>query len=125
MRGAAGGLVAVVVALGPTQVHAVQPAKHTVDWYRTHQQDRNIVLTTCQNDHSFDDSGDCRNAQSASQGAAADSLTTMKTQDPEANPTYYGRDGSMIAITLAACAHNQAPKAWCQAATTASTNLHK
>jgi hypothetical protein len=125
MRGALGGLVAFLMVVGATSASAVQPAKHTVDWYRTHQQARDSVLATCQNDHSFDELGDCRNAQSASHGALADSLAANGSKDPEADPAYYGHDGSMISLTLTACAHHQAPASWCKAAQTASANLHK
>lgn len=119
-------LVAGGVALSATGALAIEPAKHTVAWYLTHQQARQSVLATCQNDHTFDESGDCRNAQSASHGALADSLGAKTgSTDPEASPSYYGRDGAMIALTLTSCAHHQAPVAWCQAAQTASANLHK
>jgi hypothetical protein len=119
------GLLAFVVATGTTFAYAIEPAKHTVDWYQAHPQARDSVLATCQNDHSFDDSGDCRNAQSASHAAAADSPTPASTGEPEADPAYYGRDGSLIALTLAACTHHQAPASWCKAAHTASANLRK
>lgn len=125
MRGAVGFVVALVAGVGATSAYAVQPAAHTVDWYRTHQQNRDRVLATCPNNNSFNESGDCRNAQNASHAALADSLGFSGSTEPEANPAYYGRDGSMIALTLAACLHNQAPPSWCKAAKIASTNLHK
>jgi hypothetical protein len=118
-------LVALALAISVTSGHAIEPAKHTVDWYRTHQQARDSALAVCQNDHSLDETGDCRNAQSASHAVMADTLAPSSDQDPEANPAYYGHDGSMIALTLTACAHHQAPVSWCKAAQTASTNLHK
>jgi hypothetical protein len=130
MRGAVGGLVAFLVTIGVTTAYAVQPAKHNVDWYRTHQQARDSVLATCQNDHSFDESGDCRNAQSASHGALADSLSGSgsASSDPEATVAYYGKNGGLIAMVLNMCARQgaaRAPEAWCQAASTASANLHR
>jgi hypothetical protein len=115
-----------LAVVGASGASAIEPAKHTVAWYRTHQQARESVLATCQNDHSFDDSGDCRNAQSASHGALADSLATNTGKaEPEADPAYYGRDGGMIALTLASCAHHEAPASWCKAAQIASANLHR
>lgn len=126
MRAVIGSLVACSVAVTAFTALAVEPAKRTVSWYRTHQQAREGVLATCQNDHTFDDNGDCRNAQSASHAALADSLAPKSGRsDPEANPGYYGRDGAMIALTLSSCARHQAPVAWCQAAQVASSNLHK
>jgi hypothetical protein len=125
MRCAVAALVAIVAAAGATSTYAVEPAKHSVEWYGTHQQARDGVLATCQNDHSFDESGDCRNAQSASHSAVADSLAPSGSKEPEADPAYYGRDGSMIALTLTACSHHQAPVSWCKAAQIASANLRK
>lgn len=126
MRNVILGFVACVALASASPALAIEPAKHTVAWYLRHQQAREAVLATCQNDHTFDDSGDCRNAQSASHGALAESLGAKTgSTDPEANPSYYGRDGAMIALTLTSCAHHQAPAAWCQAAQTASANLHK
>ena len=123
------GLLAFVVATGTTFAYAIEPAKHTVDWYQTHQQARDSVLATCQNDHSFDDSGDCRNAQSASHAAAADGPGGLGSPsgDPEATVAYYGKNGGLIAMVLKMCSRQgaaRAPEAWCQAATTASANLH-
>ena len=130
MRGTVGGLVALLVTISLTPANAVQPTKHTVDWYRAHQQARDGVLATCQNDHSFDDSGDCRNAQSASHGALADSLSGngSASGDPEATVAYYGKNGGLIAMVLNMCARQgaaRAPEAWCRAASTASANLHR
>ena len=112
-----------LLAITASPAFAVEPAQHTVDWYRTHQQARESVLRTCQNDHTHDDAADCRNATSAAHGAVADSLATTKKQDPEADPAYYGHDGPLIAMTLAICARNGAPQSWCTAARTASANL--
>ncbi len=115
----------VLLAVLAHQSFAVEPAKHTVEWYRTHQQDRENVLRTCQNDHTYDDSADCRNANSAAHAALADSLATTGTKDPEADPTYYGHNGPLIAMTLSMCARNAAPQSWCAAARTASANLKR
>jgi len=101
---------------------AVAPAQHTVDWYRTHQQARESVLETCQNDHTHDNSADCRNATSAAHGALADSLATTGGTDREADPAYYEHDAGMIAMTLAMCTRHEAPPSWCKAAQTASDN---
>jgi hypothetical protein len=112
-----------LLAVTASQAVAVEPAKHTVEWYRTHQQDRENVLRTCQNDHTYDDSADCRNAASAAHAALADSLKTVGAQDPESDPAYYGHNGPLIAMTLSMCARNAAPTSWCAAARTASANL--
>ena len=119
-----------VMLLAFSAAFAVEPAKHTVEWYRANPQARQKMLATCQNDHSFDDFGDCRNAQSASQAAVADSLpgggaALDGSGDPEANPSYYGRNVRMITMVLAECSRHLAPSAWCTAAQTASNNLHK
>ena len=126
--GVIAGIAGVVMGFASIAASAVEPAKHTVAWYRTHEQERTRILATCQNDHSFDDNGDCRNAQSASHAALADSLPAANpgsSRDPEADPAYYGHNGGVIAITLAACARNEAPASWCAAAQIASNNLHK
>ena len=112
-----------LLAVTASQAFAVEPAKHTVEWYRTHQQDRENVLRTCQNDHTYDDSADCRNAASADHAAAADSVETAGVKDPESDPAYYGHNGPLIAMTLSMCARNAAPQSWCVAARTASANL--
>jgi hypothetical protein len=113
----------VLLAMAAPPAFAVEPAQHTVEWYRTHQQERESVLRTCQNDHTHDDSADCRNANSAAQAALADSLATTGGKDPEADPAYYGHDAGMIAITLSMCASGGVPSSWCAAARTASANL--
>ncbi len=123
-------MVALVAAIGAISAYAVQPAAHTVDWYRTHQQNRYRVMATCQNDHSLDGSGDCRSPQSASHGALADSPTgdNSANSDPEATVAYYGKNGGLIAMVLNMCARQgaaRAPEAWCKAATIASANLHR
>lgn len=115
----------VLLAVTASQAFAVEPAKHTVEWYRTHQQDRKNVLLTCQNDHTYDDSADCRNAASADHAALADNLAITGKKDPEADPAYYGHDAGVIAMTLSMCARHAAPELWCQAARTASTNLRR
>jgi hypothetical protein len=102
---------------------AVAPAQHTVDWYRTHQQARESVLQTCQNDHSSDNEAECRNALSGSHAALADSLATSQVKDPEASPAYYGHNGPLIAMTLSMCSRNAAPQSWCTAAQLASAGL--
>jgi hypothetical protein len=117
-----------LAVVGASGASAIEPAKHTVAWYRTHQQARESVLATCQNDHSFDESGDCRNAQSASHGALADSLGGSGQGDPEATVAYYGKNGGLIAMVLNMCSRQgsaRAPEAWCRAASTASANLHR
>jgi hypothetical protein len=115
--------LSLLLAITASPAFAAEPAQHTVDWYRTHQQARESVLRTCQNDHTHDDAADCRNALSGAHAALADSLATNKKQDPEADPAYYGHDGPLIAMTLAICARNGAPQSWCTAARTASANL--
>jgi hypothetical protein len=115
----------VLLAVTASQVFAVEPAKHTVDWYRTHQQDRESVMRACQNDHTYDDSADCRNAASADHAAAADSLTDPGRKDPESDPAYYEHDAGMIAMTLAMCANGGMPASWCSAARTASAKLKR
>ena len=115
--------VSVALAMITTPGFALNPAQHTVEWYRTHQSEREAILRTCQNDHSTDREAECRNALSGAHGALADSLVTTKNQDPEADPAYYGHDGPLIAMTLAICARNGAPQSWCSAARTASAKL--
>jgi hypothetical protein len=109
-----------LLALTASTAFAVEPAQHTVAWYRAHREVRENVLRTCQNDHSHDDEADCRNASSAAHAAAADSLLTSAAPDPEADPAYYGHNGPLIAMTLAICARNGAPQSWCLAARTAA-----
>jgi hypothetical protein len=112
----------VLLAMTANQAFAVEPAQHTVDWYRTHQQARENVLQACQNDHAHDDTADCRNALSGAHAAVADSLVTTPATEPEADPAYYGHDAGMIAMTLSMCARHAAPPSWCQAAQTAAAN---
>ena len=114
-----------LLALAANQAFAIEPAQHTVAWYQTHQQARESVLQACQNDHAYDDKADCRNALSASHGAAADTLAgaAAGAKDPESDPAYYGHNGPLIQMTLSMCSRNSAPQSWCQAARTASANL--
>jgi hypothetical protein len=114
--------LALLLAMTANHAFAVAPAQHTVDWYRTHQQARESVLETCQNDHTHDNSADCRNATSAAHGALADSLATTGGTDREADPAYYEHDAGMIAMTLAMCTRHEAPPSWCKAAQIASDN---
>jgi len=113
----------VLLAMGTAPVFALSPAVHTVDWYRTHQTEREAELTACQNDHSLDNDAECRNASSGAHAALADSLVAPNKADPEADAAYYGHDGPLIAMTLAICARNGAPQSWCKAAQAASANL--
>jgi hypothetical protein len=115
----------VLLAITANQAFAVEPAQHTVDWYRTHQQARESVLQTCQSDHTYDDRADCRNALSGAHGAVADSLATTGGTDREADPAYYEHDAGMIAMMLSMCANGGVPQTWCTAARTASTNLRR
>jgi hypothetical protein len=117
------GLVALLV-LTATRVLAAEPAEHTVEWYRTHEQVRENVLRVCQNDHTYDPKPDCRNALSASHAAAADDFgqAAAGKTDPEADPAYYGHNGPLIAMTLSMCSRHAAPEPWCRAARSASTN---
>ena len=117
--------LALLLAMTANHAFAVAPAQHTVDWYRTHQQARESVLETCQNDHTHDNSADCRNATSAAHGALADSLATTGGTDREADPAYYEHDAGMIAMTLSMCANGGVPDSWCTAARTASANLRR
>ncbi len=114
--------LAAVLALSTSPAFAVQPARHTVQWYRGHQHEREAMIRTCQNDHSMDNAADCRNALSGAHAALADSLATTPGKDPEADPAYYGHDAGMIAMTLAMCSRHEAPPSWCTAAQTASDN---
>jgi hypothetical protein len=117
--------IGVLLAMTAHQAFAIEPARHTAEWYRTHPQERESVLRTCQNDHTYDDSADCRNALSGAHSSLADSLATAGTQDREADPAYYGHDAGMIAITLSMCASGGVPPSWCAAARTASENLKR
>lgn len=113
----------VLLALGTAPVFALTPAVHTVDWYRTHQTEREAELKACQNDHSLDNQAECRNALSGAHAALADSFAaSMPTKEPEADPAYYGHDAGMIAMTLSMCSRHEAPPSWCKAAQTASDN---
>ena len=112
-----------LLAVTASHTFAIEPARQTVEWYRTHQQARESVLRACQNDHSHDNAADCRNATSAAHAALADSLATTGGKDPESDPAYYGHDAGMIAMTLSMCARNAAPQSWCVAARTASASL--
>jgi hypothetical protein len=115
--------LAVLLTLGTSPAFALTPAVHTVDWYRTHQTEREAELKACQNDHSLDDDAECRNALSGDHAALADSFVTAPSKEPEADPAFYGRNGPLIAMTLSMCARNAAPQSWCAAAQTASANL--
>jgi hypothetical protein len=115
----------VLLAMAAQPAFAVEPAHHTVEWYRTHQQERESVLRTCQNDHTLDGSADCRNANSASHAAVADSLATTGGKDPEADPAYYEHDAGAITMMLSMCANGGVPPSWCAAARTASANLKR
>jgi hypothetical protein len=117
--------VVAFLAVTATPAFALERAQHTVDWYQAHQQERENVLKMCQNDHSYDNSADCRNATSAMHGATADTFVKTDKTDPEADPAYYGHDGPLIAMTLSMCSRNMAPASWCQAARTASANLRR
>ncbi len=112
-----------LLAITASPAFAVEPAQHTVDWYRTHQQARESVLRTCQNDHATDNAADCRNALSGAHAALADSLATTGGTDREADPAYYEHDAGMIAMMLSMCANGGVPQSWCSAARTASKNL--
>ncbi len=114
-----------LMAVAAIPAFAVEPAQHTVAWYRTHQQERESVLRTCQNDHTYDDSADCRNANSAAHAAVADSFADAGQKDPEADPAHYGHDAGMIAMMLSMCASGGVPPSWCAAARTASANLKR
>lgn len=111
-----------LLALSTSPVFALKPAQHTVEWYRTHQHEREAILRTCQNDHSMDNEAECRNALSGAHAALADSLATTPGKDPEADPAYYEHDAGIIAMTLAMCSRHEAPPSWCTAAQTASDN---
>ena len=115
------GVVALLAAT-TSPAFALERAQHTVDWYQTHQAERESVLKMCQNDHSYDNAADCRNATSAMHGALADSFARSTVPDPEANPAYYAHNARRAAMTLALCAHHAAPVSWCEAAQTAAAN---
>jgi hypothetical protein len=115
----------VLLALSTNPVFAVEPAQHTVEWYRTHQHEREAILRTCQNDHSADNEAECRNALSGAHAALADSLVTTGETDREADPAYYEHDAGMIAMMLSMCANGGVPPSWCSAARTASKNLRR
>ncbi len=101
---------------------AVEHAQHTVAWYRVHAQARESILRTCENDHSYDDLADCRNAMSAAHAALSDSLaaTAPGSGDPEADPAYY--NAGLAAAVLSMCAKHLEPDSWCRAAQAASSS---
>ena len=118
-------MVALLVVTAAPAI-ALERAQHTVDWYQTHQAERESVLKACQNDHTYDNAADCRNATSAAHGAVADRLSSsIVKSDPEADPAYYGHDAGMIAMTLSMCAHNMGIPSWCEAARIAEGRLHR
>jgi hypothetical protein len=122
-------LIVALVALSVTATRpsrALEKAQHTVSWYGAHTSQREAVLRACENDHTYDEDADCRNANSAAHDAVAQTLgADADKSDPEANPTYYEHDGPLIAMTLSMCGRKQAPVAWCQAARTAqATGVH-
>ena len=121
-RAVGAGLLLAVTA---SHTFAIEPARQTVEWYRTHQQARESVLRACQNDHSHDNAADCRNAASAAHAALADSLATPGGTDREADPAYYEHDAGAIAMMLSMCANGGVPPSWCAAARTASANLRR
>jgi len=112
----------VFLAMTASHAFAAEPARQTVDWYRTHQQARESVLQACQNDHTQDNAADCWNATSAAHGALADSLAPSGEADREADPAFYEHDAGAAAMMLSMCSRHAAPETWCQAARTASTN---
>ena len=114
-----------LVAMTVGYAFAAEPAQQTVEWYRTHRQERETVLRACQNDRSENKAADCWNANSAAHAALADSLATTGETDREADPAYYEHDAGMIAMTLSMCANGSVPETWCKAARTASTNLRR
>src|ERR1700689_3938152 len=107
--------ISAMLAVAASQTLAVEPAQHTVAWYRTHEHARESVLQAYQNDHSHDDTADCRNALSAAHGATANGLATTGGTDREADPAYYGHDTGMITMMLTMCANGGVPQAWCSA----------
>jgi hypothetical protein len=119
----------VLLVLSTRPAFALKPAQHTVEWYRTHQHEREAVLQTCQNDHSADNEAECRNALSGAHAALADSLMPARAKEPEADPAYYGHDAGMIAMMLSVCANGGVPESWYSAAysaaRTASANLRR
>jgi hypothetical protein len=119
-------LIVALVALSVTATRpslALEKAQHTVSWYGAHTSQREAVLRACENDHTYDEDADCRNANSAAHDAVAKTLNSAATKsDPEASQSYYGHNGPLIAITLSACARKQAPEDWCQAARAARAN---
>jgi len=117
--------ISALLALVSGAAFALSPAVHTVDWFRTHQAEREAELKACQNDHSLDNQAECRNALSGAHAALADSFLASQPNEPEADPAYYEHDAGLIAMTLAACDRNGAPPSWCAAARTASANLRK
>ena len=114
-----------LLALSTSPAFALTPAQHTVEWYRTHQHEREAILQTCQNDHSADNEAECRNALGGAHAALADRLVTTGETDREADPAYYEHDAGMIAMMLSMCANGGVPQSWCTAARTASTNLRR
>jgi hypothetical protein len=115
----------VFLAMTVSHAFAADPARQTVEWYRTHQQARESVLQACQNEHTEDNTADCWNATSAAHAALADSLAPTGKAEREADPAYYEHDAGMIAMTLSMCANGGVPESWCTAARTASANLRR
>ena len=112
--------LAAFLALASGAAFALSPAVHSVDWFRTHQTEREATLQTCQNDHSLDNQAECRNAMSGAHAALGDSLLASQPPDPEATPAYYDHNAGALAMIMTMCTRNEAPQEWCKAAQTAS-----
>ena len=113
------------MAITVSQAFAGEPARQTVEWYRTHRQERETLLRACQNDRSENKAADCWNANSAAHAALADSFATTGQPDREADPAYYEHDAGAISMMLSMCANGGVPDTWCTAARTASTKLRR
>jgi Na+-transporting methylmalonyl-CoA/oxaloacetate decarboxylase gamma subunit len=107
-------LITAIMTIGVFHASAVQPrAEHGVSWYVSHPVDRENVLQKCNDDHSLDSNGDCRNATAA----AARSVGTGKTNDDalDSDPAYsvaaLKANEPMRKMVLGFCKGNQAPPA--------------
>lgn len=73
-------LLAVIVAVATLHRGSVGD-HHTVDWYASHEAERQRVLQTCANDHALDDEPDCKNADAGERAVALKAIQEKLQRD--------------------------------------------
>lgn len=93
---------------------SAQAAEHTVSWYLNNASERNRVTGECENDRTFENYPDCRNASVAEKQASISKVFVPGNSSTK--PSFYA-DKRQRAIQLALCkiAHGP-PSADCVAA---------